>query len=196
MVAEMVPVPNYSEANPSCEDNLSARSSVFLEMARVDEDFDEVFRRSVHRANAVARRMVGDPALAEDLAAEAFARAYARWPRLRRAPHVDAWVLRVVANLAIDHLRRRPPNVPERRPADPTDTLTLRLALSEALARLPRRQREVIALRYFSDLSEADIAAAMGVSVGSVKSHHRRALDALQHRFHDLPREDLFVAHS
>lgn len=64
------------------------------------------------------------------------------------------------------------------------------------MAHLPRRQREVIALRYFSDLSESDVAEAMGVSVGSVKSHHRRALDNLQHRFHDLPREDLFVAHS
>ena len=165
-------------------------------MASADEDFDEVFHRTVRRAHAVALRMVGDPALAEDLVAEAFARAYARWSRLRSVPYVDGWVLRAVANLAIDHLRRRPPAVAEPGTADPIDNVTLRLALNEAMARLPRRQREVLALRYFSDLSEVDIARAMGVSVGSVKSHHRRALDNLQHRFHDLPREDLFVAHS
>lgn len=160
-----------------------------------DSDFDEMFHRTLPRAQRLAQRLVGDAALAEDLAAEGLARAYARWSRLRSAPYVDAWLLRVVTNLAIDHLRRRPPAATPAPARNAIDELTLRLALAEAMARLPRRQREVVALRYFSDLSEADVAAAMGVSVGAVKSHHRRALDALQHRLHGLPREDLFVAH-
>ena len=161
-----------------------------------DDAFDALFHRTVTRATGVARRIVGDPALAEDLVAEAFARAYARWPRLRRSDHVDGWVFRVVTNLAIDHLRRRPPDVRPVGAPDDMDTLTLRLALADAMARLPRRQREVIALRYFSDLSEADVAGALGVSVGAVKSHHRRAIDNLRRKLHDLPREDLFVARS
>jgi RNA polymerase sigma-70 factor (sigma-E family) len=159
-----------------------------------DEDFDVMFHRTLARAIAVARRMVGDPSLAEDLAAEAFTRAYARWPRLRSSGYVEGWVLRVVTNLAIDHLRRQPPNVPASHPIDGIEAATLRLALADAMARLPRRQREVVALRYFSDLSEADVAGTLGVSIGAVKSHHRRALDSLQLRFRDLPREDLFVA--
>jgi RNA polymerase sigma-70 factor (ECF subfamily) len=159
-----------------------------------DQDFDAMFHRTLARAIGVARRMVGDPALAEDLAAEAFARAYARWPRLRATGYADAWVVRVVTNLAIDHLRRRAPSPQASRAVDGIEAATLRLALADAMSRLPRRQREVVALRYFSDLSEADVAGALGVSIGAVKSHHRRALDNLQSKFHDIPREDLFVA--
>ena len=106
-------------------------------MADADDDFDAMFHRTLARATAVARRIVGDPALAEDLAAEAFARAYARWPRLRRSAHVEGWVFRVVTNLAIDHLRRRPPDVRAAGTADDIDTLTLRLALADAMSRLP-----------------------------------------------------------
>lgn len=164
--------------------------------AKGEREFDVMFRRTLARAIAVARRIVGDPALAEDLAAEALARAYAHWPRLSRSERVEGWVFRVVTNLAIDHLRRRPPDVRVAGTSDEIDSLTLRLALAEAMSRLPRRQREVVALRYFSDLSEADVAGALGVSVGAVKSHHRRALDNLQRKLQGLPREDLFVARS
>ena len=155
-----------------------------------------MFHRTLARTIAVARRIVGDPALAEDLAAEALARAYAHWPRLRRSEHAEGWLFRVVTNLAIDHVRRRPPDLRAEQVSDEIETLTLRLALVDALGRLPRRQREVVALRYFSDLSEVDVAGALGVSLGSVKTHHRRALDTLQRKFHDLPREELFVARS
>ena len=86
-----------------------------------DDDFDAMFHRTLARAMAVARRIVGDPAVAEDLVAEAFARAYARWPRLRRSDHVEGWVFRVVTNLAIDHLRRRSPDV-RARPRPTTST--------------------------------------------------------------------------
>ena len=78
------------------------------------------------RAVRTARRLVGDPEVAEDLAAEALARAYARWKTVRDHPNPDAWLLRVVGNLAIDHVRtagRRAP-APEdaRAGAAPTTT--------------------------------------------------------------------------
>lgn len=174
--------------------NLFVDSSVSLVMVDADSDFDVMFRRNLPRAVALAERIVLEPALAEDLAAEAFARAYARWNRLRSADYVDGWVLRVVTNLAIDHLRRIRPAARSVEAPDAIDTMALRLALTEALTRLPRRQRQVIALRYFSDLSEADVARAMGVTVGAVKSHHRRALDTLRRHFGGHDREELFVA--
>lgn len=58
----------------------------------------------------------------------------------------------------------------------------LRIVLSDALARLPRRQREVVALRYLADLSEAQVAASLGISTGSVKTHLHRGLISLRGR--------------
>ena len=63
---------------------------------------------------------------------------------------------------------------------DLEDSTTLRLALADALRRLPKRQREAIALRYLSDLSEADTAAALGIAPGSVKVHVHRGLASLR----------------
>jgi RNA polymerase sigma factor (sigma-70 family) len=90
--------------------------------------------------------------------------------------------MRVTANVALDVLRR------SRRPlpaavvveVDPADAAVTRLALAHALRRLPRRQRDVVVLRYLADLSEADVAESLGVSAGSVKQHARRAIDALR----------------
>ena len=69
--------------------------------------FDELFPRAVRLAN----RLLGDRAAAEDVAAEALARAYARWPKVGGLPYRDGWVLKVATNLAIDRLRRRPPEM-------------------------------------------------------------------------------------
>ncbi len=144
-----------------------------------DEEFERFFRANLARAVSVARRIVGSQAVAEDLAAEAFARAYARWRRVRVHPAPDAWVLRVTTNLAIDHVRRHPV-VTTIEPEDPTDAVATRLALGEALRCLPRRQRDVTVLRYLADWSEADVAHALGISAGSVKTHLHRALIRLR----------------
>jgi RNA polymerase sigma factor (sigma-70 family) len=63
---------------------------------------------------------------------------------------------------------------------DPSDATTLRLALVEALARLPRRQREAVALRYLADLTINDVALTLGVSTGTVKQSVHRALRTLR----------------
>ena len=147
-----------------------------------EERFEALFDAQFDRCARLALRIVHDEGTAEELAAEAFARAWSRWGRLGRDPRVEGWVLRVTANLAIDTTRRRR-RTPEPVAAAPHDeAVALHLALVHALQGLPRRQREVIALRYLADLSEADVGAVLGVSAGSVKTHLHRGLARLRDR--------------
>lgn len=141
-------------------------------------EFEQAFRDLYPRAFALARRLVRDRTVAEDLAAETMARAYARWDRLdpERRP---GWVLRVTSNQAIDLMRRKghtfAPGV-----IDLEDDTVRRIALAKELRRLPSRQRDTIALRYLGDLTEEQAAACLGISVGSVKTHTHRGLAALR----------------
>jgi RNA polymerase sigma factor (sigma-70 family) len=143
-----------------------------------EASFDELF----DRAYRLAYRLLGQAESAEDVAAEALARAFAHWPRVEGLEYRDAWVLRVATNLALDALRRK---TPEPLPASrvvrrPDETVVLRLALGAALRALPRRQREAVALRYVADLSADEVAEALRISPGSVKTHVHRGLAALR----------------
>ena len=149
---------------------------------RSADGFEEAFDRLYPRAFRLARRIVGDATSAEDVAAEALARAYSQWPRVSSLPHCDGWVLRVATNLAIDHVRRHPPRFQPAEAADAEELLTLRMALAAALVSLPRRQRQAVTLRYLGELSEAEVAVALGISSGSVKTHVHRGLAALRRR--------------
>lgn len=142
-------------------------------------NFDDEFDRLFGRAYSVARRLTADPSIAEDIAAEALARTYAHWRRVRAYEHRDAWVARVATNLAIKATRRRGVE-PTPNAVDPNDALVLRLALIDALGRLPRRQREAVALRYLADLSVDEVARTLGVSAGTVKQSVHRALRTLR----------------
>ncbi len=144
------------------------------------ETFDDFFRRMLPRTIAVARRVTGDAWTAEDVAVEALARAHARWGRVGPLLWRDAWVLKVASREALRHLPARPPAAEASATADEADTVVLRYALSAALAQLPRRQRETILLRYICDLPEAEVAAALGVSAGTVKTHLHRAIASLR----------------
>lgn len=145
-----------------------------------DEAFEALFDSCFARAVAVARRIVRDGAVAEDLAAEAFARAFAHWPRLRDEPGREGWVLRVTANLAIDVTRRRPAYLRGRQAPDLGDEVAVRLALAAALRSLPKQQRSVVVLRYLADLSEAETARALGIAPGTVKAHLHRAIGRMR----------------
>jgi RNA polymerase sigma-70 factor (ECF subfamily) len=147
-------------------------------------DFTEFFaarRDVVYRAVLVA---VGDPTSADDAVAEAFARAYQRWASVRTHPNPTAWVIRVALNVSRSWWRRRrrevltaidrePPGAPP--PDAPED------GLAGAVAALPRRQREVVALRIVADLSADDTARLLGLAPATVHVHLHRALDALRH---------------
>jgi RNA polymerase sigma-70 factor (sigma-E family) len=152
-----------------------------------EEGFREAYVSLFAPAFRVAVRLVGDVATAEDVAAEALARAYSRWEQVQDLPYRDAWVLRVAANVAIDVARRRrrapEPVAPADR--DPTDAAATRIALVEALRALPRRQRDVVVLRYLSDLPEEAVAESLGISAGTVKTHLHRGLAALRRQLHE-----------
>jgi len=144
------------------------------------ESFDEFFLRLLPRAIRTARRLTGDPWTAEDVAVEALARAHARWTRVGPLEWRDAWVLKVASREALHEVRRRPPLPPPDHDRDESDDVVLRVALVAALIGLPRRQRETIVLRYLCDLPETEVALALGVSAGTVKTHLHRALAALR----------------
>jgi RNA polymerase sigma-70 factor (ECF subfamily) len=149
-------------------------------MARDPEGFEEQFERLAAIAYRVAFRLLGQREEARDVAQEAMARAFARWRRV--GGYADAWVARVATNLALGHLRRRPPAELAGEPVAPDqiDRVGERAELADAIRGLPRRQREVVALRYLADLSEAEVARVLGCSVGTVKSHTHRAMTGLR----------------
>ncbi len=146
------------------------------EGVRFEDAFHELFRL----AYRVSYRVLGDQGDAEDIAQEALARTVSRWHKLADRP--EGWVVTVATNLAIDRQRRR-----RRQIGHSPDSLVLvdpylaeRLDLARAIRQLPRRQREVVVLRYLADLSELDVADALGCAPGSVKTHASRGLAALR----------------
>jgi RNA polymerase sigma factor (sigma-70 family) len=158
-----------------------------------DESFEAAYRELFPRAAKVAYRLLGDVTAAEDVAAEALARAYAHWPRIESLPYRDGWVLRVASNLAIDASRRRIPAPVAQDPLDGTEAATLRMALVAALVSLPRRQRQAVVLRYLSGLREDEVAVVLGVSAGTASTHLRRGLDAMRNRLGSDFRGDALV---
>lgn len=142
--------------------------------------FEESFSTLFALAYRVSYRVLGDRADAEDVAQEALARAHLRWIAL--GAHPEGWIVTVATHLAIDRVRRRRrAPVPRREQLTLVDThLGERLDLARALRRLPRRQREVVVLRYLADWSELEVAEALGCSPGTVKSHAARGLHALR----------------
>ena len=146
----------------------------------VEQRFVAAFGRLYPRALRVAYRVVGDVCTAEDVAAEALARAYAHWERIESLPWLDGWVLRVATNVALDVARKRRPLADPPRPVESEDAIATRLAMVAALSRLPRRQREAVALHYLAGLTDDEVARALGIAEGTVKSHVHRGLVALR----------------
>ena len=120
---------------------------------------------------------------AEELVAEAFARAWSRWRQVRRHPAPQAWVVLTALNANVSSWRRRRLEQPLRddqefpcaesgMPADPD--------VMAALLRLPVRQRQVIALRFMLDLDTVQTARALGVAPGTVTAHTARAIARLR----------------
>ena len=160
------------------------------------QGFEAEFPHLLALALRVTTRLLRDRAEAEDAAAEALARTARQWSRVGELPHRDAWVQRVAANVAIDQLRRRrhAPEAAVDAIVDPADPLLGRLEVADLLRGLPARQREVLVLRYLLDLSTDDVAAALGISANSVKTHMTRAVTALR-RTRPGPTQEATVAH-
>lgn len=133
----------------------------------------------------------GDPALAEQLAQDAFVRARERWDRVSRMEAPGAWLHRVAINLSNSWWRRRAAEhrayarVGARPDIDTTPDAADAVAVRAALLALPSRQRELLVLRFFLDLSVRETAARMGMKEGSVKSTTHRAVTALRAQMAD-----------
>jgi RNA polymerase sigma-70 factor (sigma-E family) len=128
--------------------------------------------------------VVRDWNTAEDMVQSTFVKLYVAWPRIRD-DGLDAYARRTLMNVCFSHLRKHRREVVSDDIADPgidpTDNATVTdIDLSRALALLPPRQRAVIALRYLGDLSVAQVADALEMAPGTVKSQTSRALIALR----------------
>jgi RNA polymerase sigma-70 factor (sigma-E family) len=155
-----------------------------------DYGFEAFFRAVFPKAVAVARRVTGEYAAAEDAAIEAMAKAHVRWQRIGPAPWREGWVIRVAVNEAIRRLPRATPRAgsdvgvgtasQQAQGSDPAEEIVQRQALIAALRRLPRRQREAVVLRYLVGLSEIQVAEMLDISHGTVKTHLHRAIAGLR----------------
>lgn len=144
-----------------------------------DSSFDEFYRLEFSRIVRLARLLTGTPSVAEDLAQEAFMIAYRHRSGL---DNPAAFVRTAAVNVCRNwHRSRRRETLRLTRVGPGTQALSAESQEMEAVvAGLPYRQRAVLVLRYWMDLSERDIAAALGCRHGTVKSLHSRALDALR----------------
>lgn len=140
--------------------------------------FEETFDDCYRVAYRAAFRLLGSRGDAEDAAQEAMVRAYVRWRRINA--FAEPWVARVAMNLATDAIRKRHRTRTRETTHGDDDRREDRLDLANALAKLPRRQRQVVALRFLADRSEEDVARVLGCSLGTVKQHAHRGLAALR----------------
>jgi RNA polymerase sigma-70 factor (ECF subfamily) len=158
-------------------------------------DFDALFLNRYEPLVRVLAAGFGNRARAEDAVQEAFARAYARWRRVRRLDDPAAWVRRVALNLMVDERRRDERNeraasrlrAVEPVTEAPQDAYETHRAIVCALEALPHQQRLALALFYLDDLSVQQVANAMVISVGAVKYHLSQGRNAL--RATDLERD-------
>ena len=150
-------------------------------MGHEQDEFAEFYRASRDSCLRAVTAVVGDRQLAEELVAEAFARAWTSWGKVSRHAAPRAWVVRTALNFGVSWLRRRR-EVPlaGHDAAAPAEESGVDPALIAALRRLPARQREVLALRIFLDLDTETTAKVLGIAPGTVMAHLSRAVAALR----------------
>lgn len=147
------------------------------------ESFDAWVRSTQHRLVRAAYLLTGDVHHAEDLVQDALVKAAQRWSRLRDQ-NVDAYVRRVIYHDYVSWWRRLRPRVvdcpPEGEHDDHSGRVDERRTVMAALAMLTAKQRAVVVLRYYEDLSEQQTAELLGVRVGTVKSQTSAAIARLR----------------
>lgn len=159
-----------------------------------DDVTARLFREHYSELVGLAGLLLRDSGAAEEVVQDAFAKFHLSRHRILDPDKEMAYLRSIVCNQARGRLRRwglerrkqpPPPREIDVRP-DATDERHRRDAVAAGLAQLPRRQRECVVLRYWSDLPVSEIAAALGIAEGSVKSHLHRGLAALEIRLEDL----------
>ena len=167
-----------------------------MDVGTTDRDADFAAYMAARQPSLLrtAYLLTGDRHTAEDLVQTAFAKLYLSWDRVERRELVDGYVRRILVNEHSSLWRRafkRREVVSADLPETPAQQARHDDGESAALwafvQTLPRKQRAVIVLRYYEDLSEAETAEVLGISVGTVKSQASRALAAMRSRVHDHP---------
>jgi RNA polymerase sigma-70 factor, ECF subfamily len=153
---------------------------------RAQVDFEELYRSSRDDVFAYVATLLRDRSAAEDVTASAFERAF----RKQRSYRPDrgsarAWLFGIARNAALDELRRRRRTAELRDDApapadDPAERAVLRAAVAAALATLPPRDREIVALKYHAGLDNAELAAVLGVSPSNAGTLLHRAMTKLR----------------
>lgn len=156
-------------------------------VSKRDLQFEEFFDARVALLRRVSFAIVGDWQLAEDVVQTAFVKLYLAWPRIR-PESLEAYARRAVVNTSISQVRRPRrelpfEQLPEQGALDPDPSI----GLLDALQGLPPAQRAVIALRFLDDLSVTDVAEALQISEGAVKSQTARGLTKLRQH---LPQQE------
>jgi RNA polymerase sigma-70 factor (sigma-E family) len=134
----------------------------------------------------MAYLLTGNRADAEDLLQAALAKTYLAWRRIEDFSSLDGYVRRAMVNTHISWWRRRrveeypTDEIPDQPVEDHVGDSEMHDSLSRALRRLPERMRAAVVLRYYEDMSEAEIAGVLGVSLGTVKSTVSRAVAKLR----------------
>jgi RNA polymerase sigma factor (sigma-70 family) len=155
------------------------------------ERFEELYRSSRDDVYAYVSTLLRDPAAAEDVTALAFERAYRRRRTFdRRRGEERAWLFGIARNAALDELRRRrrtatlvtdpPEDVADAGAGDGAEVALRRTAVQTALAKLPAREREIIALKFHAGMSNAEVARVLGVSESNAGTLLYRTMEKLR----------------
>ena len=183
-------------------DQPSSASSRPQRRAALDtQAFDALFRECASDVHGYAISLLGDAAAAEDVTALAFERLYRARSRLdRRRGTPRAWLFAIARNAALDELRarrRRPQQHLEHAPAadsgagEALEDAERRATVRDALARLPLRERELVLLKFHGQLSNAEIARALGISESNAGTRLHRALNGLREHCAELDRMEV-----
>jgi RNA polymerase sigma-70 factor (sigma-E family) len=153
---------------------------------RVDTGFREYVATRSRALLRTAYLLTGNVADAEDLVQAALAKTYLAWDRIEDRSALDGYVRRAIVNTHISWWRRRrveeypTDEIPDQAVADHSGTSDLQDSMRRAVDRLPERMRAAVVLRYYEDMTEAEVAEALGVSLGTVKSTVSRAVAKLR----------------
>jgi RNA polymerase sigma-70 factor (sigma-E family) len=158
----------------------------FATVGAGDADFREYVNTRGRALLRSAYLLTGNLADAEDLVQSALAKTYQAWDRIEDRGAIDGYVRRAIVNTHISWWRRRKVDeyptdeIPDQPVADSSSDSELRDVLKRAVDRLPQRMRAAVVLRYFEDMTEAEVAQVLGVSQGTVKSTISRAVAKLR----------------
>jgi RNA polymerase sigma-70 factor (ECF subfamily) len=166
-----------------------------------DAGFDVLFRGCAKDVHAYAISLLGDRSAAEDVTALAFERLYRSRSRLdQRRGTARAWLFAIARNAALDELRRRrrqphieldsdPPA--DRQSQEALESVERRATVREALSALPPRERELVLLKFHGQLSNSELARALGISESNAGTRLHRALTQLRKQCQELDREQV-----